>query len=178
MRHLHAPAELVKGWRLCESGCSSAGAWRLPFHRPWVLCPSFGRIRSPSLAPVPERAGGCWWNKPSQTQGKSHGTVLRAGRAAQELGPPSSAALGGLGMAGGARGQGWTTGKTALLPSHRCSQEPPSPGTVGAHVQRLSRGYRDVPAARGSAVLLPARAPLAGRDWPLASFGLASPLLT
>lgn len=92
------------------SGCSSAGTWR--------LCSSLGRIRSPSLAPVLERAGGCRWNKPSQTHSKPHGTGLRAGGAAQELSRPSSAMPGSWGPVGRLTGKGgWLENSSSALPS-------------------------------------------------------------
>lgn len=43
--HPHAPVKLIRGWGLCQH-LEAANSW------PLVLCPSVGRIRSPSVAVV------------------------------------------------------------------------------------------------------------------------------
>lgn len=73
-----------------------------------------------------------------------------------------------------AYGQGWLCGKAAPLPS----QEPPSSGHWECLRVSRPQEYQDMPPAHGLTRLLPAQASLASRDWAIASFRLASPLLT
>ena len=124
--HPHAPAEPVEGWRLCESGCSSAGTWRLPSRRLRLLCPSSGRIRSPLLAPVMARARRVPVKQalPNPRQAPWHCAACR------ELGPPSSAAPGGRGLVGRLMGR---LEKHLLCPPIAAPGSPPAPDTGGAH---------------------------------------------